>query len=209
MHSSFTVHHPPADVAPHTPTSNTLPVTVPTFTVVSRISPSYTTPAFSTTTAVSSSLSSASRLDQALLFAGVLTFTSASAYAAYSYWQRASSTAANGSRGASVKPTASTKKSQQTEYAAATAEEQLTKPLDAAKQANTTPAATISKLPAKLRTRLSAARGLLFDLDGTLVESAEIWYEEDTYKHAHKLMMHVSGSINIYVLLCSCVPGTV
>lgn len=176
MHSSFTVHHPPAAAATHT---STVPLPTSTVVNVSRPTPSTSTPTFSTT-ALSSSLLSASRLDQALLFAGVLTFTSAAAYAAYSYWQRASNSAANTSKAATVKPTATKRPLQSAatnaEYAAATAVEQITKPLDTAQQANTTPAATVTNLPTPLRTRLSSARGVLFDLDGTLVESAEIWY---------------------------------
>jgi len=142
------------------------------------------------TAALSSSLSRASPLDQALLYAGVLTFTSAAAYAAYSYWQRTSKTAASLAKAATGKP--ATSRSQlpaapaNVEYAAATAAEQITKPLDAAAQANTTPAATVTSLPAPLRTRLSTAHGILFDLDGTLVESAEIWYTQTSHPtHTH------------------------
>ena len=174
MHSSFSVHHPPVEATQHTST-------VTTSTVVSRPVRVVSVPSLSSTTFFSS-LSRASALDQTLLYAGVLTFTSATAYAAYSYWQRTSRTAATASKAATVKPAAATaKKPSQpaappTEYAAATAKEQLTKSVDTTQQANTTPAATPANLPTPLRTRLSTASGVLFDLDGTLVESAEIWY---------------------------------
>ena len=176
MHSSFTVHHPPVAAVPHTSTQ-----TATRSTVVNRPAPPVPASNFSVTT-IFPSWSSATRLDQTLFYAGALTFASAAAYAAYSYWQRTSSTPANISKAATVKPAAAatSKKSQPsasaTEYAAATAEEQLTKPLQTQQQANTTPAATPSNLTPQLRSRLSTARGILFDLDGTLVESAEIWY---------------------------------
>ena len=171
MHSSYTVHHPPVAVAPHTTTS------VTTSTTVSRPA----LPSMSATqslSALSSSLSRTSRLDQALLLAGVVTFTSAAAYAAYSYWQRASTPAKPATAAASKQSQHQQQQQPATEYAAATAQEQLTKPLTTLQQpTNTTPAAaTIFNLPSQLHTRLSTAGGILFDLDGTLVESAEIWY---------------------------------
>ena len=152
--------------------------------------PSPTTTTLTTTT-VSRSWSSASRLDQALFVAGVVTFASAAGYAAYNYWHSTSKTAARISKAAAVKPKAATNKTgcgcatnkpqqhstqQPTEFAAATAAEQLTKQPLSIQQSVTSPAATVTNLPPTIRTRLSTAHGILFDLDGTLVESAEIWY---------------------------------
>jgi beta-phosphoglucomutase-like phosphatase (HAD superfamily) len=43
--------------------------------------------------------------------------------------------------------------------------------------ATTQEAVTLSSLPSDLRSRISTCRTILFDLDGTLVESAQIWFE--------------------------------
>ena len=181
-----------------TVTTTSTPVSRPTLTM-----PSSTTP--TTTTAIASSWSSASRLDQALLIAGVVTFTSAAAYAGYTYWQRTSSrTTKRTSNAATTKPKGcgcgsakpqssqsqpSSSTTQPTQYAAATAIQQLTKPPQPSTSSTTTSTTTTTPTPASLppplRNRLQSAQAILFDLDGTLVESAEIWYQLITGASQH------------------------